>query len=209
MEWLRGERTGDQTVPGELTPGRDNRAETETVSGCVCLEQRAEIPESSVGTGKTDVLLDLLDLELNEGGVDIVIARVKAGEDVHRSLPSASGAKPTRGLWKEHDKGDVDDGGCGLEVDGCTPGVRTSGPSKWDGNTGCEELTDVVERVEETHPSASSRRAGDLREVGLGRGGAGGTTETSEETTTDEHALVLGIGSDKRADAGRALVRLM
>jgi hypothetical protein len=75
------EEVRDETVTRELTPARDDGAETESVPVCGRVEDCAEVPPSLVGTREGDVGFDLLDLELDQGRVGVHVPRVELGED--------------------------------------------------------------------------------------------------------------------------------
>jgi hypothetical protein len=59
----------------------------------------------------------------------------------------------------------VDDGEAQLNEQGYSPRVIVGSPAHRDGDTGRQNLADVVERVEETHASSTVVRTGDLRHV--------------------------------------------
>jgi hypothetical protein len=88
-------------------------------------------------------------------------------EDLDGLFVAAARVEPARGLGDEKDTKDVDECRHTLEEEGGAPCPVAGLTTKGDGDTASEELADVVEGVEETHPSAAGCRGGDFGHVGF------------------------------------------
>jgi hypothetical protein len=113
--------TSDETVTSELTPARDHGAEPEAVAVGGGVEDLLEVPELTVTSLERDGGLDLLDLELDDGGFDITGGGVVLGEDVDSAVTVTTSVEPTWRLLDEEDKEAVDDSGTELEVEAGAP----------------------------------------------------------------------------------------
>lgn len=152
---ILGRRTGDKAVPGELAPDRNNRAEAEAVPCCRGAKQGAEVPETLVGSRERDVGLDLLNFNLDEGRIDILVARMQPSQDLGGFLLVSAGIEPghdqpgpesqnlpSRRLGEENNKGNVDDRRGRLKQDRGAPRPVGVLSSERNGNARSEYLAD-------------------------------------------------------------------
>jgi hypothetical protein len=193
-----GEVVRDKTVSRPL--GEDTNADDDphaaTISGSA---EEIEPADASSLSLESKSLLDFIVLEGDERVRDVTVC-VPSGDDVLGLFITTLVDQPTRGLGEEPNEEDLDDRGQTLESRGDTPRPividtegTEGGPS---GNDGAREPERVVERGQRS----TMGWVGDLGDKKRGSHLGEGCTETDEETSTDEHAEVLGGGLEDGTD---------
>jgi len=144
-------------------------------------------------------LFDFVVLESDQGMVEITTS-VISGDDRLGTLVLTPVDQPTRRLWDEPHKEQLDDRREGLEDGRDTPrpiAVDTEGTeSRPSGNDGAREPECVVERGKRSTVSRVSDFGNQEWRGHLSKRG----TETDAETSADEHAEALGGGLEDSSD---------
>ena len=159
-----------------------------------------KVPETLVGTVHAEILFKLLNLKLHKRAIDVVVSRVEVSEDFGGLILLTACEQPARRLREKEDKGDVDGGEDGLNVEWNPPGVCAGTFAERDRDSSGKDGTNIVKRVVETNNSSAVSRITDLGQIRL-RTRSGPCPEASKKTTANKHRLGLCIGSDDGSDA--------